>query len=178
MPELFRSSRLSFHTPSMDDLDALAAMWSDPAAMRFVGHGGAWTHEKVEERLQRAMKLYEAQHMAFWTVKLADTNEVIGQAGVVPVEGRHPAPEDWPIELGYRFGVAHWGHGYATEAAIACANHATDPAGPLALERLIAVAHPDNLPSHRVLVKAGFTPRGTTDAYYSMTLALFDLHCS
>ena len=175
MSELFRSSRLSFHAPSMDDLDALAAMWADPVAMRYVGDGTPWSRGKVQQRLERAITLHEDRHMAFWTVRLIETGKTIGQAGIVPIEHNTQDPE-CPIELGYRFGQVHWGKGYATEAARAVAAYTTDTAGPLALERLIAVAFPDNAASCRVLERTGFTHLGETDDYYNVTLALYELH--
>ncbi len=175
MSELFRSSRLGFHAPSMDHLDALAELWSDPQTMQYVGAGNPWSREDVAQRLQRAIALHQQLGMAFWTVKLTETNEIIGQAGVVPIEGKNPAPRDWPIELGYRLGRAHWGHGYATEAARAVAAYTTDPAGPLKLSKLVAVAYPQNTASRRVLDKAGFTHLGETDRYYSVNCSLYEL---
>jgi RimJ/RimL family protein N-acetyltransferase len=46
------------------------------------------------------------------------------------------------------------GHGYATEAATACRDHARDVLG---TNRLIAIIRPDNLPSQRVAEKIGLT---------------------
>jgi RimJ/RimL family protein N-acetyltransferase len=56
-------------------------------------------------------------------------------------------------ELGYWYGRAHWGLGYATEAAKAVVASAL--ACP-AIRKLIALTDPANEASHRVLLKSGF----------------------
>jgi RimJ/RimL family protein N-acetyltransferase len=56
-------------------------------------------------------------------------------------------------ELGYWIGVAHWGRGYATEAARALIDHAF---GELGCERLSSRARVSNPASRRVLEKCGF----------------------
>jgi RimJ/RimL family protein N-acetyltransferase len=65
-------------------------------------------------------------------------------------------------ELGYSFGRAYWGRGYATEAVRAL----LDYAGPLGLRQLDAYAFVENLASARVLEKAGFADLGVTIRSY------------
>ena len=55
-------------------------------------------------------------------------------------------------ELGYTFDSAHWGHGYATEAAQCVFAYARDSLG---LKRLISVIHGDNVRSLRVAERCG-----------------------
>jgi RimJ/RimL family protein N-acetyltransferase len=54
------------------------------------------------------------------------------------------------IEVGYHVTTALQRRGYATEAAAACRDYARDLLG---LDRLIALIHPDNVPSQRVAEK-------------------------
>jgi RimJ/RimL family protein N-acetyltransferase len=56
------------------------------------------------------------------------------------------------VEAGWSIGREYWGQGYATEAAIACLQHAWDDHG---LAEVVAAAHCDNLASHRVMDKIG-----------------------
>ena len=83
--------------------------------------------------------------------------ELIGSAGF----GRRPNGE---IELGYWIARAHWGLGYATEAAQAVVDIARDG---LRLRRLSAGHFTDNPASGRVLQKIGFKPTGTVAPRYS-----------
>ena len=62
------------------------------------------------------------------------------------------------MELLYGLAKPYWGLGYGSEAAQASLRYGFEVAG---LERIIAVAFPDNLASRRIIEKLGFTP--TTD---------------
>jgi len=62
------------------------------------------------------------------------------------------------VELGYWIARAHWGHGFATEAA----RHLIEIARTLGLPRLEGSHFIDNPASGRVLEKLGFVPTGLT----------------
>jgi RimJ/RimL family protein N-acetyltransferase len=64
-----------------------------------------------------------------------------------------PEVADRP-ELGWRLSSAVWGHGYATEAAIAARD---DAFARLGLPALISIIHPENGASRRVATKAGMS---------------------
>ena len=61
-------------------------------------------------------------------------------------------------EIGYYVGVAHWGHGYATEAGRALVRHGFEE---LALNRVHAEHFTRNPASGRVLQKIGMRHEGT-----------------
>ena len=60
-------------------------------------------------------------------------------------------------ELGFWIGRAHWGHGYATEAASRVVAFARDALG---VARITATAAEGNAASRRVLDKLGFVETG------------------
>lgn len=62
-------------------------------------------------------------------------------------------------ELGYWIGRAHWGHGFATEAATAVLAFAAS----IGARRIEADTFLDNAASQRVLAKLGFTYRDEVD---------------
>jgi RimJ/RimL family protein N-acetyltransferase len=66
------------------------------------------------------------------------------------------------VELGYYFGRAAWGKGYATEAAAAVLAWGFDDVG---LDRIVAVARPFNHASKRVLGKLVFRYVGAGHHY-------------
>ena len=84
--------------------------------------------------------------------------QLIGTIGF----GRRPNGD---VELGYWIARAHWGLGYATEAARAAVAIARDG---LRLERLVAGHFLDNPASGRVLEKAGFRATGITAPRFSV----------
>ena len=67
-------------------------------------------------------------------------------------------PDHRSAALGYCFGEAAWGHGYATEAARALLHWAFET---LDLNRVQAETDTRNLASARVLEKLGFVREGT-----------------
>ena len=157
---VIQTDRLLLLVPSMDDCGALHELWSDPETMKYIGAGGVWTREQIEERLQRAMRTQQEHGMTFWTIIERDSGSIIGQGGLVPIE--FDGPE---IELGYRLGRDHWGNGYASEIARASAAYGF---GALGVDELVAVCYEENLPSRRVLLKAGFHEVGESDLYYGV----------
>jgi RimJ/RimL family protein N-acetyltransferase len=77
---------------------------------------------------------------------------LIGGCGIHVLNGGEP-------ELGYWMGVAHWGCGYATEAARAVLDHAF---GGLGYARITSRARVSNPASRRVLEKCGFQWTGVS----------------
>ena len=58
------------------------------------------------------------------------------------------------VEIGWRLAAEHWGHGYATEAAMETARFAFDDLG---LDRLVSFTVPENVRSRRVMERIGMT---------------------
>ena len=58
------------------------------------------------------------------------------------------------VEIGWRLGAAHWGHGYATEGARAVLDCAFELLG---LEAVISFTAPGNARSRRVMERIGMT---------------------
>ena len=140
----------------MDDAAPMRAVLGDADAMRHVT-GRALNDDEVAHWVQRRIELEAERGFTMWTVCLRDTGDVIGDCGLCPLALKGP-----DIEVGYHFAPAHWGKGYATEAARACVQFAFET---LRLDRIVAVTHPDNAASARVLEKCGLTRCGTTDVY-------------
>jgi len=162
-----RTERLRMRVARPNDLNQLMEVFGDPVAMRYIGpEPRAFTRDEVTERIERARTFQRDLGMSLWACERLDTGEVIGDCGLVPVERKGPE-----IEIGYRLARRHWSQGFATEAARAALDHAF---GPLGLERVIAVTHPENLASRRVCEKIGMRRVGLTDKHYGMTLALFE----
>jgi RimJ/RimL family protein N-acetyltransferase len=67
--------------------------------------------------------------------------------------GSHAQPE-----LGWALTRAHWGHGYATEAAAAIRDWAHERRN---IDRLVSLISPDNVRSQRVAKRLGAMPTKT-----------------
>lgn len=55
---------------------------------------------------------------SFWAIERRTDRAILGLCGFK--RGAEGTPIASRLEIGWRLGVAHWGHGYAVEAATAC----------------------------------------------------------
>jgi len=140
------TDRLEFRPLGLDDLDDLAALLGDPVVMRYYPR----VRDRAEARdwITWNQGLYERVGYGLWAVTLRETGEFVGDCGLTPQEVEGVTD----VEVGYHVRADRQGHGYATEAAAACHDHARDVLG---VSRLIAIIHPENVPSQRVAEKIG-----------------------
>src|SRR4051812_26276837 len=145
------TDRLLLRPLAEDDLDALASYYSDGEVMRHVGGGRVLAREETAASLARMMLFFNGNGYGQWAVVKRDGGMFLGRAGIL----------EWPdlgdsgeTEIGYLLGRPHWGHGYATEAALASRDHALEVLG---RRRLISLIDHDNARSARVATKLGMT---------------------
>jgi RimJ/RimL family protein N-acetyltransferase len=112
--------------------------------------------------LQRWLGEWKANGIGYFTVELG-SGEVIGRVGFHVFDDRTwtlatfaDAGEHAVVELGWTVLPKHRGHGYATEAAHAARDWA-------ALDRLISLIEPANVPSARVAERLGCRVRETVE---------------
>src|SRR5690348_8912215 len=99
------------------DVDSLHRIFSDPLLMRF---WPVFTHAETEEWVAGEMRHYAEDGFALWAITLKDSDEVIGDCGLV----RHEVDGAIETDLGWHVLRAYWGQGYATEAAGASRDYA------------------------------------------------------
>jgi RimJ/RimL family protein N-acetyltransferase len=133
------------------DLEPFAALNADPQVMAFFpsvlerAHSDAMAAHCRDE--------IEARGWGFWAVELRSTGEFIGFAGLQ--EPLLPMPFDPAVEVGWCLARAHWGHGYATEAATHALSVGFDWLG---LERVVSFTTLGNERSVAVMRRLGMTP--------------------
>ncbi len=89
--------------------------------------------------------------------------EVKGSVPFVGFVGLHDADSvlGYPaVEVGWRLDAAHWGHGYAPEAARECLRYAFEDVG---LDDVVSFTIPANQRSRRVMEKIGLVHVGEFD---------------
>jgi RimJ/RimL family protein N-acetyltransferase len=149
-----RTARQVLREETPDDAAALLAMNDDPEVMRYLTNA-PHPFDTVEEGrrfLVEYNEIYRRDGFARWACDDAATGELLGWCGL-------RRQSDGEVDLGYRYRRACWGKGYATEASRACLDLAFDR---FALESVIAVAHPENAASIRVMQKLGLVFEGMT----------------
>jgi RimJ/RimL family protein N-acetyltransferase len=158
MDEPILTERLRLRPFTHADLDALHAIWSDPAVGPWVGGAHEHLQESVEE-LQGDLDHQERHGFGMWAAEERSTGRLVGELGLQLFEQRGP-----DVEAGWCLARDVWGRGYATEAMRAWLDAGFEKLG---LTRVIAVLLPDNLRSRRVCERLGFTEAGRRTAYGS-----------
>ena len=90
------------------------ALCRDPEVMRFLGP--LQSRAENDAAIDRMIAVQAERGHCFWAVERRDDGTLLGFCGLLP--GKPPVEGD--VEIGWRFGSAHWGQGYAREAAAAC----------------------------------------------------------
>lgn len=146
MKAILETSRLILREFVSDDLDALAAVISDPETMRY--YPVPFDRAAVEEWIERNRRRYHADGFGLWAMVLKSSGELIGDCGLM----RQSVDEASEVEIGYHTRRDLWGQGFATEAARACRDFGF---AHLPVNRLISLIRPENMQSRRVAEKNG-----------------------
>jgi RimJ/RimL family protein N-acetyltransferase len=128
------------------DAEEIHVVYSDPSTFEYLGSEPSESIEDTREVLTRVRERLRERGLALGAVVERSSGRVIGDCGLQHLEG---GPQ---VEVGYRMGREYRGRGYTTEAARAWLSHGLDTLG---LERIVAVARPENVASTRVMEKAG-----------------------
>jgi [ribosomal protein S5]-alanine N-acetyltransferase len=143
---LYQTNRLRARQLSVADYAAMFEVYSDAAAMRWVGDGKPITEIECQQWIQTTLHNYATRGYGMAVLEKIDDGEVVGFCGIV-----HPKQQLEP-EIKYALKRKFWGAGLATEAVIGMLRYGLDAHQ---LQNIIATVDPDNLASARVLEKAG-----------------------
>ena len=128
-------------------LDALAAIWADPEVTHFLPSRGAPISRKnAEKSIQSFVGHWQERGYGIWAILQEATSQMIGYCGL-----RYLNELD-EVEVLYGLARIYWGRGITTQAVKATIAYGFDEAH---LEKIIAMAFPENHASRRVMEKAG-----------------------
>lgn len=145
MPRSLLTPRLRLSTFTMADVDALHAIFSDPAT-HTIGDGAVRSVDETRAWVERRAQRYADHGVAWYAVRGHEDDRLIGNAGLFfGRTGEEP-------EIGYEIAVGLRGRGYATEAAGAVVT----AAGEAGWSRLWATVRPRNAASLAVLSRLHF----------------------
>jgi RimJ/RimL family protein N-acetyltransferase len=147
MPTLiFETPRLVARHLEPADADAMHDVYGDAAAMRWVGDGEPLDRAGCVHWIEVTARNYALRGYGMSALVERASGRIVGFGGLV-----HPGGQT-EVELKYALRRDCWGRGFATEAA---AGFLAYGAAAFGIRRVIATTAPDNLASHRVLLKAG-----------------------
>lgn len=138
------TARLYLRQFTPDDLDDLYRIYSDPEIMKYLA--GVRTREATEIAINTMLKRWEENNFGMWALVHKIDRKMIGRCGLGFLDN---TPE---VELGYTLDKVYWNQGLATEASFASLNYGFQI---LKLERIVAIARPENIASQRVIQKVG-----------------------
>jgi RimJ/RimL family protein N-acetyltransferase len=146
LPELV-TSRLVLRKLEFTDAAFVVQLLNEPSFLENIGDRGVRNEEDAHRYLREGpMAMYAKYGFGLWHASLKSEGTPIGMCGLLK---RDTLPD---ADIGYAYLPAHWGQGYALEAAEATLRHGADRFG---LPRVIGVVSPGNTGSIRVLEKIG-----------------------
>ena len=145
---ILETKRLSLRRLTMDDLNDLHKLYSDPEIRKYFPEG-VLTLEGTKEELGWHMQGHpEHPELGLWATIHKETGQFIGRCGLLPWE----IDDKLEIEIAYLLDKSFWHQGLATEAAQGLLQYGFEK---LKLSRLICLMNPENIASRRVAERIG-----------------------
>jgi RimJ/RimL family protein N-acetyltransferase len=160
------TDRLCLRVPTPRDADALYHLFADAEVMQGLGKQPVSAVEETQAMIEGMIGGWRTDGLGAFVLETTATGQqVVGQAGLMIFDTRGWTPSTWvkagshaQPELGWGLIRAHWGHGYATEAAAAIREWAHECRS---IDRLVSLISSDNVRSQRVAERLGAIPTET-----------------
>ena len=119
-PVLWETERLIAREWSEADAEAAFEMYGDIEVMRGLSGIVEADLESQGANLRKAIAAYRERPRGtgYWALVRKEDGRIVGASLVKPIPG-----DEEKIEIGWHLAKAHWGKGYATEAARAILEH-------------------------------------------------------
>jgi RimJ/RimL family protein N-acetyltransferase len=143
--ETLRTARLVLRRYDEGDREACIELFTDPDVMTYVGNG-VITPEAAAKLFGSCSAIYDEGRFDLWAVVESESGAYVGHAELKRRKGSDE------VEIIYILRKERWGCGYATEIARLLVEHGFHRYD---LPRVLATVDYENLPSLRVLEKAG-----------------------
>jgi len=166
------TGRLQLEPFGEQHLDGLHDMNSRPEVMQYIS-GQPETREQTAAAIARVQRCWAAWGTSWWAFVEPCSGRVAGAGCIQHLRHEAALPDDLgrlranPLEIGWRLHPEFWGQGLASEAAVRMAAFAFEDLG---AAELLAVRHPDNVASGRVMDRLGMHFRAL-EPWYGITLA-------
>ena len=160
---MIETERLILRRMTTADLPWLIEMRSPDAVNRYLGGIRMQNAEALTKRLQFYMDCYEKFGFGFCAMQLKTNGELIGTSGLQPLE------DTGEIEVGYNLSEKYWRQGFGLECAKAWLKYGFETAG---LDRIVAIAHPENTGSWRIMEECGMSYE-KTESHYGMDCVFY-----
>jgi ribosomal-protein-alanine N-acetyltransferase len=161
------TDRLTLRGFSAADLDIYARrVFADPEVTRYQPQREIPPLERAVRSMRYFNRHWDEFGYGIWAVTDRQDGQLIGQCGL------NYLAENGEVEVDYALARAYWGKGIATEAARAALDFGFYNNPPL--QKIIALAAPENLASRRVMEHLGMTYTREAD-YFGMHLVWYEI---
>ena len=140
------TARLTLRPFTMDDLDVVHTLWTDPDVRRYLWDNMVIPRERAEEMLRASIAAAERNGRGMWLIFEGSAETACGFCGFLPRN------EPDHAQLIYGLAPNVWGRGYATESVRAVVEYGFATLG---LPKIAASADVPNTASARVLERLG-----------------------
>lgn len=147
-PRILRTSHLTLRPLFSEDAAALHRIYQTEGVLRYFPNPVPPALERVQRFIAGQQDHWEKYGYGDWGILPDNEAEIIGWAGLQYL------PELDETEVGFLLDRPFWGRGYASEAARASL---TFGFANFDLQQIIALVHPENLASIRVIEKCGMS---------------------
>lgn len=176
------TERLCLRAPASQDAEDLYDLFADAEVMQGLGREAVSAVDEVRAMIREEMiGAWRTDAVGPFILETAAADrQVVGQAGLMILDTRDWTPSTWAKagshaqpELGWALTRAHWGHGYATEAAAAIRDWTYERPN---IDHLVSLISPDNIRSQRVAERLGAIPTETVTPAHSKRPAVVWRH--
>jgi ribosomal-protein-alanine N-acetyltransferase len=160
------TSRLQLRPFTLDDVDELHLLWTDPLVRKYLWDDQVIPRETTRAIIENSVTSFETNRFGLWAVLPQAKEKLVGFAAFWYF--REP-PQ---LELLYGLSPAHWNKGLGTEVARALITYGFEE---LSFERIDASTDAANVESARVMEKVGMVlqkrenTNGLDTVYYSIS---------
>ncbi|QYJ01674.1 GNAT family N-acetyltransferase [Thalassovita mediterranea] len=152
------TERLKLRAHEASDFDALAAHWSHPETIRFIGGTARSPHDVWNRNVLRNRGLWEVLGYGYWLVEERKGGAFVGEVGFADFH-RDTEPGFWGVpECGWVISPDRFGQGYASEAVKAIHDWLDNETEH---EKCCCIIDAENAPSIRIAEKIGYVQHGT-----------------
>lgn len=156
LPDQILTERLSLQRLKYEDAEEIFYTYaSKPEVTRYV----SWpTHKSLRDTnafLHYAVNAWERGTDYSFTVRLKESNRLIGSIGVINEDGK--------LQFGYVFSPTQWNKGYATEVCLRLMDLLRRQRG---VYRIQSFVDAENISSARVLIKSGLVEEARLSRWF------------
>ena len=157
---MLETERLLLRKFTPDDLPRLVEIRSAPEVYQYLGGLKLQNPQAIEKRLKDYIESYDRYGFGACAMIWKETGEMFGWSGLMMLEDYNE------IEVGYGMSKEFWRRGIGLECARAWLEFGFEKKN---LERIVALAEPENTGSWRIMEKLGMR--------YEKTVEHFGLNC-